>query len=520
MVVNSHDSSSASSRVVLYLLLAGLAMVVVRTAWVCDDAYITFRTVWNWAHGYGLTWNPSERVQAFTHPLWMLVMAAAYPFTHDVYYTSIFLSLGATLGAALLLLRLRGSFVAGVSCMLVLILSTAFVDYATSGLENALSYGLVALFLVVLFAGYSSVRSLTILTLIGSLLVLNRLDLILLVGPALVWAFLRMRGWPAAAAVALGSVPLAAWEVFALVYYGFPFPNTYYAKLHTGIAGGELWAQGIKYAVDIAGRDPLTAVVIVAGTVVGLLSREWRRQALAVGIVLYLLYVVRIGGDFMAGRFFAVPLVAAVGILVQQRCAWRRGLAAVPAVMVVGLGFIVEQPTILSGESFGKPYRDALTKAKIADERAVYFPETGLLRAHWAGRPIRHEAWGNGLEAAKEGVAVVARGHVGFYGFAAGPNVHIIDLYALADPLLARMPMTDRTNWRIGHYYRQEPAGYTESIRQRKNLLANEALAEFYGRLTLVTQGETWSLRRWREIVRLNLGEGMVDMSRVRPGTT
>jgi len=32
------------------------------TVWLCDDSYITLRTVWNWTNGYGLRWNVGERV--------------------------------------------------------------------------------------------------------------------------------------------------------------------------------------------------------------------------------------------------------------------------------------------------------------------------------------------------------------------------------------------------------------------------------------------------------------------------
>jgi len=31
--------------------------------------------------------------------------------------------------------------------------------------------------------------------------------------------------------ILIGFLPLIAWEIFALTYYGFPFPNTYYAKV-------------------------------------------------------------------------------------------------------------------------------------------------------------------------------------------------------------------------------------------------------------------------------------------------
>ena len=68
-------------------------VVLLRTAWLCDDAYITFRTVDNFIDGYGLRWNVAERVQTFTHPLWLFVLSAAYAFTGELYYTPLFLSM-------------------------------------------------------------------------------------------------------------------------------------------------------------------------------------------------------------------------------------------------------------------------------------------------------------------------------------------------------------------------------------------------------------------------------------------
>ena len=40
-----------------------------------DDAMISMRYAWNLAHGNGLVWNPGERVEGFTNPLWVGFMA-------------------------------------------------------------------------------------------------------------------------------------------------------------------------------------------------------------------------------------------------------------------------------------------------------------------------------------------------------------------------------------------------------------------------------------------------------------
>src|SRR5512141_1244389 len=40
-----------------------------------DDAMISMRYAYNLAHGVGLVWNPGERVEGFTNPLWVGYMA-------------------------------------------------------------------------------------------------------------------------------------------------------------------------------------------------------------------------------------------------------------------------------------------------------------------------------------------------------------------------------------------------------------------------------------------------------------
>src|SRR6185436_7945007 len=86
--------------------LSLFAVVLLRTAWVSDDAYMTFRTIDNLVGGFGLRWNVAERVQAYTHPLWLWLVAAFYWWTGEPYFTSIALSIALTLVAVWLLLRM------------------------------------------------------------------------------------------------------------------------------------------------------------------------------------------------------------------------------------------------------------------------------------------------------------------------------------------------------------------------------------------------------------------------------
>jgi arabinofuranosyltransferase len=89
---------------------------------------------------------------------------------------------------------------------------------------------------------------------------------------------------------------------------------------------------------------------------------------------------------------------------------------------------------------------------------------------------------------------VVTRGQVGFLGYFAGPNVHVIDIFALGDPLLARLPAAP--GWRIGHFERSVPDGYVETIQTGTNVIRDPDISARYTRLKLITQGPIWSRSR------------------------
>ena len=211
-------------------------IALVRTAWLCDDAYITLRTIDNFVAGYGVRWNVVERVQTYTHPLWMLMLSVPYYFTRDPYFTPLLVSMVlSALTVWLLLTRLAVTPISGALGALVLTVSKAFVDYSTSGLENPLTHLLLATFFMSYWRSLET-ADLTLPWLACGLLLLNRLDTGLLVLPALLVRGIRMPWRRVLRAAAIGLAPLMLWEAFAIVYYGFPFPNTAYAKLQHGIS--------------------------------------------------------------------------------------------------------------------------------------------------------------------------------------------------------------------------------------------------------------------------------------------
>jgi len=129
---------------VILAVLTVVLIILLRTAWIGDDAAITLRSVLNFINGYGPTFNIDERVQAFTHPLWFLLISLVSLITGNVFVSTFLLSIAISLFVIwLLLTTIASNFQYGILAVTVLILSKAYIDFSTSGLENPLSHLLI-----------------------------------------------------------------------------------------------------------------------------------------------------------------------------------------------------------------------------------------------------------------------------------------------------------------------------------------------------------------------------------------
>ena len=141
-----YKKSSLTDKLLL-MILVFLIITITATAWICDDAYISFRVVDNFINGYGLRWNTFERVQVFTNPLLVLCMSILSFFTREVYYTSILFSIViSSIAIYILLFKISKNYLISIGIGLVLMLGNSFISFTTSGLENCLIFLLLALF--------------------------------------------------------------------------------------------------------------------------------------------------------------------------------------------------------------------------------------------------------------------------------------------------------------------------------------------------------------------------------------
>ncbi len=323
--------------------LCWFAAIFANCAWLYEDAFISFRSIEQMYAGNGPVWNPDERVQVFTSAGWYWLGYLARLFTADYMLATLFWS---ALCCAGMLALLRRFFTTDLSWLAIVVLLTAsrgVMDFSTSGLENPLGY-----LLVVAFAWYwrealggprPSRAALVKMFLVAALIPLARHDLVLLVIPACVQALwlgrrsLSIGQW--ALLLAAAAAPLLLWTGFSLVYYGMPFPNTYYAKAATGIERIGLVQVGINYYLVNLFFDPVTVIGVLAGTYYLLRGKQ---MAIGLGLLLNLLYVLWLGGDYMLTRFLTYSFIIVLACGGQSLVDKVRGnLRVWQKVVLVGL---------------------------------------------------------------------------------------------------------------------------------------------------------------------------------------
>ena len=430
---------------------AVLAMAVAR-GWLSDDAFITFRVVEQMARGEGPVFNAGERVQVFTHPLWMLALAAWSSLGGSLHPGAIVLSLfvfAAGLAAFGLAFRDRPLTLAVV--LVAFFCCRTLTDYASSGLETPLAFALLMLAVWALRAGRRGVALLAL-----ALLPLTRADLVFLALPFVLTIPASTPRVRFAQLVAFAA-PAAAWMAFSTVYYGVPVPNTAFAKIADSAA--QRLDHAVSYVLGSLVSDPGALAIVLVALALGI--ARWRRDALVraalAALVLTLGYVLWAGGDFMLGRFMLPCLWAGlVGIAAalpaprteRRDAAWLAALTAVLALAHAVTG----QTTLRTqlGVRGNGPHTGPWFHIAI-DERRYYLPWLGLFPTE------RFEDLVASMGPLPESQPRVVSS-MGVRGYALPRDDAVVDHFALAEPFLARLrPLV---LGRPGHPFRPLPEGF------------------------------------------------------------
>ena len=195
-----------------------------------DDAYITFRYARNVLAGKGFVYNPGERVQGTTTPLYTLLMAGEKGLLSGVGFPRLALVTNALADAAsivvvaLLCKRALDAPWLGIAWGLTWTLSPMSVSFSIGGMETS-----VYILLLNLTLACYATDHLLWSAFFCALATLTRPDALLIAVPLFAHMVWHKRGVPWLEGLVY-LLTLAPWVVFATLYFGSPVTNSVVAK--------------------------------------------------------------------------------------------------------------------------------------------------------------------------------------------------------------------------------------------------------------------------------------------------
>ena len=312
--------------IVVGLALLYAAWRAISLAWVGDDAFISFRYARNLVDGHGLVYNVGETVEGYTNFLWTMLIAAGMLIGLEPVGLSQALGIVSYLATALILVFLSwklwrnwntpGMAVVPLAALAVLVQRDSHV-YATSGLETAATTALVTLGFYLLVLGRRPRAFLGAgLTLVAAVMSRPDAAIFYVMGLVFVAAAQKPRLPSLAAYLAPLLIIYVPYWVWRFTYYGYPFPNTYYAKS----AYASYYSQGLIYLWLYFKTYYVLLVLPLAGIPLAVTSLRPFVKERSIGllparigllgllfIIPFLFYVARVGGDFMFARFL-IPI--------------------------------------------------------------------------------------------------------------------------------------------------------------------------------------------------------------------
>ena len=314
-----------------------------------DDAFISFRYVQNFVDGHGLVFNIGERVEGYTNLLWVLILSALVRMNFDIGNTAQTLSLA--FGVLVLvmtyllsgLIRIKGDIETkyakksktesvdsstGFFDLIpsaLLVFTGSFVFWAISGMETTMFISLCLLGIYYYIKdkdlptpNYKFPIFILLATLTRpegmyffGLILIHRFGLLFMEkrGEGLKEFFSKKN----LISYLVYVIPVIFYFVIRYSYYGYLFPNTYYAK--TGLSSQYITA-GIEYFMKFFSSYLLYGVILVAPVYLFRKKENFFEISLFyLLIVSFILYVISVGGDVLKQNRFFLPILPMLYIL-------------------------------------------------------------------------------------------------------------------------------------------------------------------------------------------------------------
>jgi tetratricopeptide (TPR) repeat protein len=423
------------------------------TQFLQDDSYITYRYARNVARGAGPVFNVGERVEGYTNFLWMMLLSAlgvlGIPFTTVIPLSQV---LGVLCGIGVIIIFFflirrwsTGPPAAAPLATLFLAANGSFAYWCVSGMETGLFALLIAAACLVYLDAETASGFVSTSLLLG-LAALTRPE------GALFWAIVLLHFVVTRATrdrrnalrpanvrdLTLLLVPfvvlVAPLYIWQLSYYGYFFPNTFYAK--TGIAATYL-KSGIAYLVSFYKAYGFWGLALAFPVGLALRRRSLVPALPFLFALLVLaiqgLYTIAVGGDVLRIYRFFVP-VYFLFYFVLAEAVWL--IPAGPAARTVLLAILV--PLTFWGPFVpGQSVRREINHNKYLERGLV---DKMSATGRWLNRHISERDW----------FACTTIGAVSWFS-----DRNLVDMLGLTDAVVAHHPehiLGTRVYWKERNY--------------------------------------------------------------------
>jgi len=499
------------------LIYVFLAVLSVSFAYICfnnkflqDDAYISFRFIENFVNGNGLVFNIGEKVEGYTNLLWVLILSGLKVVGFNIESLSQYLSV--FFGVVVLFItyalsdiyKIHGNSQAvkksktpvqnsssgyiDLIPSVMLVFTASFIFWSVSGMETTMfmAFSLAGIYFYI--KGKDSEKVNYLFPLFILLSTLTRPEGLYFFGLIIIHKFLfshKEKG-----AVAFKSffakneilsyliyiIPVIFYFLIRYSYYGYLFPNTYYAK--TGLTE-VYFSAGAEYFLNFLTSYMLYGVMLIAPLY--LFKNKENLFILTLFyllVVSFILYTILVGGDVLKqNRFFLtiLPLIYILFAKLLLEIYYRISVKNTQS-FALGVVSVIAAAVCLYYYSSQKEKLDSDIQS-----------ENGLVE--------KMKVTGNWFKTKQQDLGrpmTLAATTIGAVSYFAGQNVNVIDLLGLTDKEIAHNPkiIPEISAGDIGWKERNYNADYVMSRDPDYVYFSTGVKPSAYGERALYTTGE------------------------------